>query len=134
LTKIRRILKKDGLLVIQSPNIQSLMAILTKSKWSWLTPPDHLYHFTPATLELLLKKHGFDIRLLHTWEPAQSFSDDLIVARIPSPFLRRVLLGINQATPIFTFPIRLIQRLWWQMQRGGLIELYAVKTRGNHHP
>ncbi len=134
LTEIRRVLKKDGLIVVQSPNIQSLMAALTKSNWSWLTPPDHLYHFTPATLKLLLKEHGCDIRLLNTWEPAQDFSDNLIVAYIPSLFIRSLLLKINQATHILTFPILLIQRLWWHKQRGGLIELYAVKTGGNNHP
>ncbi len=134
LSEIRRILRKDGLLVIQSPNIQSYMAILTKSDWTWLTPPDHLYHFTPATLDRLLTDHGFDIRLLNTWEPAQDFSDNLLLSFVPIPFIRNVLIGINKVTHIFAFPILLIQKLWWYMQKGGLIELYAVKTRENNHP
>jgi len=134
LSEIRRILKKDCVLAIQSPNIQSYMARLTKSNWNWLTPPDHLYHFTPATLKLLLKEHGFDIRLLNTWEPAQDFSNNLLLAYIPSPFIRKVLIGINQRIHIFTFPVLLMQKLWWRMQRGGLVELYAVKTGENNHP
>jgi len=134
LTEIKRILKKDGVLVIQSPNIQSLMARLTRSSWNWLTPPDHLYHFSPATLEMILKEHGFDIRRLNTWEPAQDFSDNLLSAFIPSPFIRKMLIGMNQRTHIFAFPVLLIQKLWWNMQRGGLIELYAVKTGENNYP
>jgi len=44
-----------------------------------------------------------------------------------------VLIGINQRTHLFTFPALLLQNLWWHMQRGGLIELYAVKTGENYH-
>jgi SAM-dependent methyltransferase len=134
LSEIRRILKRGGLLVIQSPNIQSYMARLTRSQWFWLTPPDHLYHFTPATLDILLKEHGFDIKLLNTWEPAQDFSDNLLLAYISSSFIRKVLLGMNQRIHLFAFPVLIIQKLWWHMQRGGLIELYALKTGENHHP
>jgi predicted SAM-dependent methyltransferase len=133
-SEIRRILKKDGLLIIQSPNIQSLMAKLTKSDWNWLTPTDHLYHFTPATLEILLKGHSFDVRLLNTWEPAQDFSNNLLLAYISRPFIRKVLIGLNQRTHIFAFPVLLLQKIWWHMQRGGLIELFAVKTGENNHP
>ena len=129
LSEVRRILKKDGVLVIQSPNIQSYMARLTRSNWNWLTPPDHLYHFTPATLEILLKEHGFDIRLLNTWEPAEEFSNNLISNfNEMNPFLGKVLFLMNRITKLITITVLLTQRLWWRKQMGGLIELYSVKV------
>jgi SAM-dependent methyltransferase len=129
LSAVKRILKKDGLLVIQSPNIQSLMAGLTGSNWNWLTPPDHLYHFTPATLGLLLKEHGFDIKLLKTWEPAEEFSNNLISTFIKmNSLLGKVLFLMNRATKFLTITMLLTQKLWWRKQRGGLMELYAVKV------
>ena len=131
LSEVRRILKKDGLLVIQSPNIQSLMAKLTRSNWNWLTPPDHLYHFTPTTLGLLLKQHGFDIRLLKTWEPAEEFSNNLISTFIKmNAFLGKVFSLMNRITKFLTITVLLTQKLWWRKQQGGLIELYAVKLEG----
>jgi len=129
LSEVKRILKKDGVLVIQSPNIQSLMARLTKSNWNWLTPPDHLYHFTPATLGLLLKEHGFDIRLLNTWEPAEEFSNNLLSNfNNMNSFLGKVLFLMNRVTKFLTITVLLTQRLWWRKRMGGLIELYAVKV------
>jgi SAM-dependent methyltransferase len=129
LSEVRRILKKDGVLVIQSPNIQSLMARLTRSNWNWLTPPDHLYHFTPATLEILLNEHGFDIRLLNTWEPAEEFSNNLISNFIKKKsFLGKLLFLMNRITNLLTIIVLLTQKLWWRKRMGGLIELYSVKV------
>ena len=55
LAEIHRILSSSGLLVIQSPNMDSLMADIGKENWNWWLVPDHIYHFTPATLRDLIK-------------------------------------------------------------------------------
>jgi SAM-dependent methyltransferase len=131
LSEVRRIVNKDGVLAIQSPNIQSLMARLTRSNWNWLTPPDHLYHFTPATLAILLKQHGFDIRLLSTWEPAEEFSNNLISSFSKmNSFLGKALFLMNRVTKFLTIAVLLTHKLWWRKRMGGLIELYAVKVEG----
>lgn len=59
LTEVRRLLKKDGLLVIGVPNIGSLMARIKGGKWTSLRPEEHIWHFTPGTLRLLLNDTGF---------------------------------------------------------------------------
>jgi 2-polyprenyl-3-methyl-5-hydroxy-6-metoxy-1,4-benzoquinol methylase len=61
LNEINRILKKDGLLVLQTPNIDSYLAKHQKAKWDQFTPPGHLYYFSPKTLKRLLEKAGFKI-------------------------------------------------------------------------
>jgi SAM-dependent methyltransferase len=62
LNEAHRILRDDGLLVIGVPNINSMEAKIFKGYWYHLDVPRHLYHFSPHTLELLLKKSKFSIR------------------------------------------------------------------------
>lgn len=129
LSEVRRVLARDGLLVIQSPNIQSLMARWTRSSWSWLTPPDHVYHFAPATLESLLQEHGFETKLLKTWEPAGEFSNNLLAMLIKkTPAVGKALFWLNRITNIGTLAVLITQKLWWRKQMGGLIEVFAVKV------
>lgn len=59
LAKARRILKKDGLVLIDVPNFGSLSAKVQGVNWGYTTPSEHLWHFTKDSLFLLLKKGGF---------------------------------------------------------------------------
>jgi 2-polyprenyl-3-methyl-5-hydroxy-6-metoxy-1,4-benzoquinol methylase len=128
LAEVGRILKPGGLLVVQSPNIRSVMATLTKGNWVWLSLPDHIYHFSPGSLSRFIESHGFTIKKLRTWEPAKDFADNLITAHISHPMIRRLMLTGNDLTRFLLLPAWLFQRLWWQRQRGALIEVYAIKT------
>lgn len=59
LKEIFRILKNDGLVVINVPNAGSLLAKIKGTKWTPLYPEDHRWHFTPNTLKQLFKTTGF---------------------------------------------------------------------------
>ena len=61
LQEIYRILKKDGVLVIRVPNLNSWDAKIFKSSWAGLDAPRHLYVFQPESLSQLLDKTKFDI-------------------------------------------------------------------------
>jgi len=61
LQKIHRILKDDGLLVIESPDFSSPQSKFFKDKWQALELPRHLYHFSGRTLKKLLKSAEFEI-------------------------------------------------------------------------
>lgn len=53
-------LEDEGLLVITTPNIESLLAKLFKQKWLWLLRL-HIYYFSPNILAEVLRDIGFDI-------------------------------------------------------------------------
>jgi len=61
LKEIRRILKKDGILVLALPNIESLQFKIFRKYWFPLDVPRHLYHFSPRTIKRLLELSGFDV-------------------------------------------------------------------------
>ena len=53
------LLKLEGLLVIAVPNYTSTDAKFYQQNWAALDTPRHLYHFSPASMELLANAHGF---------------------------------------------------------------------------
>lgn len=55
LIEINRILKKDGLVAIVTPNVESYYAKVSPSWWTL----HHLFHFSPKTLTKILKKNNF---------------------------------------------------------------------------
>ncbi|TAE68353.1 MAG: class I SAM-dependent methyltransferase [Bacteroidetes bacterium] len=59
--KLRELLKPNGILLIAVPNCASADAKKWKEYWAAYDVPRHLYHFTPQTLPLLLKKHSIKI-------------------------------------------------------------------------
>jgi len=62
LLECRRLLRKDGLLLISVPDLRSLQFVIGKENWFLLDLPFHLFHFTEEGLVGLLKKNGFQIK------------------------------------------------------------------------
>jgi 2-polyprenyl-3-methyl-5-hydroxy-6-metoxy-1,4-benzoquinol methylase len=60
LREIRRILRHDGILVVEVPNIESLGYRLTGRRWRNFIA-DHLMHFSPASLRQMLGRCGFEV-------------------------------------------------------------------------
>jgi SAM-dependent methyltransferase len=71
--EIHRILKDDGLLVIQVPNKNSLQYRLFKKKWAAFDVPRDLYYFGVEVLRSLLGKVGFTLtkrdHFMNWWHP-----------------------------------------------------------------
>lgn len=59
LEKIYSLLDKNGLLLIEVPNFGGFEARIFRSKWVGVAAPLHLHHFTPRTLQMMLKNSGF---------------------------------------------------------------------------
>ncbi len=55
---IVNILKPGGLLIVNTPDGNSLFARILGSKWHQLIPPEHLFYFNPYALVLFLKKYN----------------------------------------------------------------------------
>lgn len=61
LKKTKRLLKKDGLILIDVPNFGGLVARLKGVFWEYLAPKEHLWHFTKDSLLIILEREGFQI-------------------------------------------------------------------------
>ena len=60
--KLRKLLKPDGVLVIECPNIDSVSGRLFGACWQPLEAPRHLYQFSVSTLRDLMLLSGFRVR------------------------------------------------------------------------
>ncbi len=58
---ISKILKKEGVLVMSFPNIDSIQSRIFKGRWLHLDPPRHLFFFTPKDFIELMKNRGFKL-------------------------------------------------------------------------
>lgn len=66
LVNIRRFLKPDGVLMAEVPNIESFEARVFAKRWAPVDAPRHLFHFSPRTLEAIIKKAGYsNIKITH---------------------------------------------------------------------
>ncbi|MDQ3047769.1 MAG: class I SAM-dependent methyltransferase [Bacteroidota bacterium] len=59
--EMKRILKKDGIIIIAVPNCDSMDAKIYQENWAAYDLPRHLYHFTPKDIDLLFKNHGMKV-------------------------------------------------------------------------
>lgn len=64
-----RLLKKDGIIFIQTPNSGSFLAKLLHKYWPPYEPIEHIHLFSKKSLVLLLEKNGFsDIKYQQSWK------------------------------------------------------------------
>ncbi len=55
-----RILKKNGIIAIVTPNTEALSARILKKHWPHVKE-EHLFYFSPRSIQTLLEKFGFEI-------------------------------------------------------------------------
>lgn len=71
LTRVNKLLKTNGTLVVNYPDIGSSVAQLMKRKWVFILAV-HLFYFTPTTIRKLLEKCGFEVILIKKhWQTLQ---------------------------------------------------------------
>ncbi|MFI8983284.1 class I SAM-dependent methyltransferase [Ectopseudomonas khazarica] len=61
LRKLRRVVKPSGYLVASVPDASSLARYVFKERCYDLHLPAHLFHYTPKTISLILKKSGWSV-------------------------------------------------------------------------
>ncbi len=61
INQIKKILKPAGIAFIAVPNYTSYDASVYQQYWAAYDVPRHLYHFSPASIEVLLKAHGLSL-------------------------------------------------------------------------
>jgi 2-polyprenyl-3-methyl-5-hydroxy-6-metoxy-1,4-benzoquinol methylase len=77
--ELHRIIRPNGWLVIETPNIASIWVKLLGAKWRQFIP-DHIFFFTPQTLTQLCQQTGFEICELRS--AGKSMSVRLFLSRL----------------------------------------------------
>ena len=66
LRECKRVLKRDGKLILLTPNSASLGHRVFRSDWRGLEPPRHLNLFSPSSMHAVLERAGFTERRVST--------------------------------------------------------------------
>ena len=93
LDQYQKLLTKDGVLLIAVPNYTSTDASHYQEHWAAYDVPRHLYHFSPASIDSLMKQHGFQVDT-HLPMPFDAFYVSMLSeqyrhgkSRLPAAFL-----------------------------------------------
>lgn len=111
LTAANRVLKRDGLLVITTPNIDGLFPRVTYrllaqtiGAWEHPTPPHHLYQFSRRTLGALLDKSGFELVSMATRPMGLRFTVQQMQSAIIDALKRRTAPGTRHRVEAIVKP------------------------------
>lgn len=128
LREIGRVLKDDGVLVIETPNIASLSFKIFREYCFHLDLPRHVYHWSDETMTRILEKNGFEVfgreqfSLGFPLSFFQSTKNFLRSKGLKSPFLE---LGLLVGSPLL-FVSTFISRIW--PGKGEILKVYSRKT------
>ncbi len=79
LNKAWELLEDDGVVAVMVPNIGSPFARITGKRWHLLLPEEHLFYFTPMSVQAIFRKTGFELIELRTGGYGRSISEILRV-------------------------------------------------------
>ena len=77
----RRLLREDGLLLIETQNVESRFARLMGHRWQHFKQVEHLWHFAPSTARRLLEAGGFEQVEVTSRGAGKHVSIDFVVER-----------------------------------------------------
>jgi SAM-dependent methyltransferase len=80
LAEVCHLLRPEGEVWISCPNAASLWRRVFRRSWINWHVPYHLWHFSPATLQTVLHRAGYEIATLQTYTPALWLAQSLCVS------------------------------------------------------
>jgi len=95
LLKANKILKRNGLLLITTPNIESLFHKIFKRNF-WFIEIMHLFYFSPKTIKILLERAGFEVLTIRKHYKVLKLK--YAISRLKS--INRLLNGLQYLTKI----------------------------------
>jgi len=81
LAHCHRLLRPDGLLVLQTQNLDSLARRALGARWHHFKQLEHIYHFNDATIRELLRRSGFGVLKTTARRAGKYVSFDFIAER-----------------------------------------------------
>ena len=135
LAEINRILRDDGLLVIELPNTRSFDAALFGPYWIGLDMPRHLYVFPPAPLKAMLKQGDFQIvsrRCASGGYGAFVLSLDFWLEEQPLKWLSSLVAFLSKG-PALRLLLSPYIYLAYALGKGPEITLFCQKMKGSEH-
>ncbi len=82
LREVKRILKPDGFLLVNTPDIGSAYAVILGSEWGSVNPQEHYYLFDRKTFGKLAREAGFSIV---AFQPSKGSTGEMEVHLRPIP-------------------------------------------------
>lgn len=99
LTRVGELLKTGGVVVILTPNINSLSAMLMGKKWLHIKQ-EHLYYFSRKAICGLLKEVGFNVFKQKTfWKPLTLKYATMQFQQYPTPFITPMINFLKKHLP-----------------------------------
>jgi 2-polyprenyl-3-methyl-5-hydroxy-6-metoxy-1,4-benzoquinol methylase len=129
LREVKRILKKDGAIFIETPNIKSKECRIFGSNFYHLDLPRHIHHFSHYSLKKIVEKSDFIVKYLafDNFMP-HSFSMSLVYY-LEKLINRKFPCIINKLFCIFFYPLSIaINSFASCSNNGSIIRLLAVKN------
>ena len=90
--QLRILLKEKGKLFIAVPNYTSLDAKIYKEYWAAYDVPRHLYHFSPASMKVLMERNG-----LKVIEYKPMWYDSFYISLLSSKYKNARLRAVDEA-------------------------------------
>jgi SAM-dependent methyltransferase len=75
-----RLLRPGGLVVLVTPNIKSLLARFSGSRWVSFKIPEHVSYYDPRTITELLRRSGYEVRAIDS--AYQHYSLPFVTSRV----------------------------------------------------
>jgi 2-polyprenyl-3-methyl-5-hydroxy-6-metoxy-1,4-benzoquinol methylase len=125
LKEVNRLLKKDGLLVIEVPNIGSIAAKFSLMNWELMAPKEHLFYFKPHIISRILKETGFRIIKDQTY----FWTTPAMVIKAKADSMKN---NVNVILKLFAFLCYVLSPVRFKVLpdfiKGDVLTIFAIKT------
>lgn len=123
-----RYLNQGGIIVITTGDFASAYARFARARWRLMTPPQHLWYFTPASVERMSLALGLRIELIdHPWK---------IVPISLITFQTRRMLGLHpvrgSAASRLGVPVNLFDAMRLVLRKGPIAAVPANRAGASH--
>ena len=126
LNEVRRVLRQGGILGLTTINHACINEAILKARWRYYMPPDHLCSFTPALLDMLLKKCGFTVVKIEHHYMFEVLADHFASFLKPSTGVSGISNKMKKL--LYLILASASQSLFNAMKSGDLVTVYARKS------